>query len=53
MSLIRNVGLNKFRIGGIEILKLMGANIEIINMKNFWPRKSWGHKSLFIKFKRY
>ena len=31
--LIRNVGLNKTRCGLIEILKLMGANIDIQNQK--------------------
>ena len=32
--IIKNVGLNDLRIGGIEILKLMGANIELKNIKN-------------------
>jgi len=36
---IKNVGLNKLRTGGIEILKLMGGNIEILNIKNYGPEK--------------
>ena len=31
--LIRNVGLNKTRIGLLKVLKLMGANIQITNQK--------------------
>ena len=37
--IIRNVGLNVLRTGGIEILKLMGAKIEISNIKNYGPEK--------------
>ena len=33
--IIKNVGLNELRIGGIEILRLMGAKIEIKNVKSF------------------
>ena len=36
---IKNVGLNEFRIGGIEILKLMGGNIKVTNVKNYGPEK--------------
>ncbi len=35
--LIKNVGLNKLRTGGIEILKMMGASIKIINKKTYGP----------------
>jgi len=37
--IIRNVGLNALRTGGIEILKLMGAKIVISNIKNYGPEK--------------
>ena len=37
--IIRNVGLNVLRTGGIEILKLMGAKIDISNIKNYGPEK--------------
>ena len=37
--IIRSVGLNVLRTGGIEILKLMGAKIEISNIKNYGPEK--------------
>jgi len=37
--IIRNVGLNVLRTGGIEILKLMGAKIDISNIKNYDPEK--------------
>ena len=36
---IKNVGLNDLRTGGIEILKLMGANIEVGNLKKYGPEK--------------
>ena len=32
--IIKNVGLNNLRTGGVEILKLMGAEIEFSNLKN-------------------
>jgi len=35
--LIKNVGLNKLRTGGIQILKMMGASIKIINKKTYGP----------------
>ena len=35
--LIKNVGLNKLRTGGIQILKMMGASINIINKKTYGP----------------
>ena len=35
--IIKNVGLNELRTGGIEILKLMGAKIEVTNLKNYGP----------------
>ena len=34
---ICNVGLNKFRTGALEILKMMGAKIEIKNVNNIGP----------------
>jgi len=37
--IIKNVGLNALRTGGIEILKLMGAKIDISNIKNYGPEK--------------
>ena len=37
--LIQNVGLNNLRTGGLDILKLMGAQIYISNIKNFGPEK--------------
>lgn len=37
--IIKNVGLNSLRTGGIEILKLMGAEIEFSNLKNYGPEK--------------
>ena len=37
--IIKNVGLNDLRIGGVEILKLMGAEIEFSNIKNYGPEK--------------
>ena len=37
--LIKNVGLNNLRTGGLDILKLMGAQIYISNIKNFGPEK--------------
>ena len=37
--IIKNVGLNALRTGGIEILKLMGAKIEFSNLKNYGPEK--------------
>ena len=37
--LIKNVGLNDLRVGGIEILKLMGARITISNIKKYGPEK--------------
>ena len=37
--IIKNVGLNNLRTGGIEILKLMGAEIEFSNLKNYGPEK--------------
>jgi len=37
--IIKNVGLNVLRTGGIEILKLMGAKIDISNIKNYGPEK--------------
>ncbi len=37
--IIKNVGLNDLRIGGIEILKLMGANIELKNINSSNPEK--------------
>ena len=37
--IIKNVGLNDLRTGGIEILKLMGANIELKNIKNYGLEK--------------
>ena len=37
--LIENVGLNDLRTGGIEILKLMGAEITILNIKKYGPEK--------------
>ena len=37
--IIKNVGLNNLRTGGIEILKLMGAKIEFSNLKNYGPEK--------------
>ncbi len=36
---IKNVGLNPTRIGGIEILKMMGANIEIIYKEKKGPEE--------------
>ena len=37
--IIKNVGLNELRTGGIEILKLMGANIQIDNIRKYGPEK--------------
>jgi 3-phosphoshikimate 1-carboxyvinyltransferase len=37
--LIKNVGINDLRTGGIEILQLMGADIEFSNLKNYGPEK--------------
>ena len=37
--IIKNVGLNDLRTGGIKILKLMGAEIEFSNLKNYGPEK--------------
>ena len=37
--IIKNVGLNALRTGGIEILNLMGAKIDISNIKNYGPEK--------------
>lgn len=34
---ISNVGLNKYRTGALEILKMMGAKIEIKNVNNVGP----------------
>ena len=36
---IKNIGLNPTRVGAIEILKMMGANIEIIYKENKTPEK--------------
>ena len=36
---IKNIGLNPTRVGGIEILKMMGANIEITYKENKTPEK--------------
>ena len=36
---LKNIGLNKLRIGGLEILKMMGAEIEISNLKNYGPEQ--------------
>ena len=37
--LIENVGLNDLRTGSIEILKLMGAKITVLNIKKCGPEK--------------
>ena len=37
--LIENVGLNDLRTGSIEILKLMGAQIAVLNIKKYGPEK--------------
>ena len=37
--LIKNVGLNDLRTGSIEILKLMGAQITVLNIKKYGPEK--------------
>ena len=37
--LIENVGLNDLRTGSIEILKLMGAKITVLNIKKYGPEK--------------
>lgn len=41
---IKNVGINETRTGIIDVLKKMGANIEILN-----PRESGGEKSADLK----
>ena len=37
--IIKNVGINDLRVGAIEILRLMGAKIEIKNIKSFGEEK--------------
>ncbi len=49
--IIKNVGLNTLRTGGIEILKLMGAKITVLNMKKSGPEKFGDIKVMSSKLK--